>query len=75
MISHRRSPTVCVITTLDYDHVRILGNTLAEIAWQKAGIMKPGVPCVVSFDIGGEAIRVIEERAVEKQVFQRIIFE
>jgi folylpolyglutamate synthase/dihydropteroate synthase len=48
---------------------------LAEIAWQKAGIMKPGVPCVVSFDIGGEAIRVIEERAVEKQVFQRIIFE
>ncbi|KAH7727916.1 FolC protein [Aphelenchoides avenae] len=37
-----RNPVVCGITTLDFDHTSILGSTLAEIAWNKAGIMKPG---------------------------------
>jgi dihydrofolate synthase / folylpolyglutamate synthase len=39
-------PAVCVITSISYDHTRQLGNTLAAIAREKAGIVKPGVPVV-----------------------------
>ncbi|KAF0689699.1 Aste57867_18882 [Aphanomyces stellatus] len=38
------TPVVCGITALDYDHTRILGDTLDKIAKEKAGIIKPGVP-------------------------------
>ena len=37
---------VCGITTLDFDHMSILGNTLEEIAWHKAGICKSGSVCI-----------------------------
>ena len=39
-------PLVSVITSISYDHMRQLGNTLASIAREKAGIIKPGVPVV-----------------------------
>ncbi|KAH9588678.1 Mur ligase [Trypanosoma melophagium] len=39
------TPEVCVITALGLDHTEILGNTIDEIALEKAGIMKPGVIC------------------------------
>ncbi len=39
-------PTVSVINNISLEHTAFLGNTLAEIAYQKAGIMKKGVPCV-----------------------------
>ena len=42
------TPVVTVITSIDYDHISILGNTLKEIATEKAGIIKPGVPVVVA---------------------------
>jgi dihydrofolate synthase / folylpolyglutamate synthase len=41
------SPVVTAITTVGFDHQRYLGETLAEIAAEKAGIIKPGVPVVV----------------------------
>ena len=41
-------PVVCVITSISYDHMQILGNTLAEIAGEKAGIIKPGIPVVMA---------------------------
>lgn len=41
-------PLVSVITPIDYDHTSILGNSLAEIAREKVGIIKPGVPLVIS---------------------------
>jgi len=41
-------PIVSVITSLSYDHMQVLGNTLAQIAGEKAGIIKPGIPVVVS---------------------------
>lgn len=41
-------PLVTVITRLDLEHTATLGSTLTEIAWQKAGIARAGVPCVVS---------------------------
>jgi dihydrofolate synthase/folylpolyglutamate synthase len=41
------SPKVCVITSIDYDHCEILGDTLELITGEKAGIIKQGVPVVV----------------------------
>jgi dihydrofolate synthase/folylpolyglutamate synthase len=41
-------PAVSVITTIDYDHQQYLGNTLTEIAHEKAGILKPFVPAVIA---------------------------
>jgi dihydrofolate synthase/folylpolyglutamate synthase len=53
------TPAVAVITSLSLDHTAILGNTLPEIATEKAGIIKPGVP-VVSAPQAAEALAVIE---------------
>ena len=39
-------PRVCAITGVSYDHQQILGNTIREIAVEKAGIIKPGVPVI-----------------------------
>jgi len=41
-------PKVCVITSISYDHTLLLGNTLTQIAGEKAGIIKPKVPVVAS---------------------------
>jgi dihydrofolate synthase/folylpolyglutamate synthase len=58
-------PLVSVITSLSYDHTYLLGNTLAEIAREKAGIIKPGVP-VVSAPQPPEAAAVLEHIATER---------
>jgi dihydrofolate synthase / folylpolyglutamate synthase len=58
-------PKVSVITSLSYDHMAVLGNTLAEIAGEKAGIIKQGVP-VVSAPQTDEALQVLERIAKEK---------
>ena len=42
------TPEVCVITRVDYDHEKYLGNSLESIAGEKAGICKPGVPVVIA---------------------------
>ena len=55
-------PIVCVITPIDYDHQKWLGHTLAEIAGEKAGIIKQKIP-VVSAEQPEEAARVLEKRA------------
>ncbi|MEX2190720.1 MAG: folylpolyglutamate synthase/dihydrofolate synthase family protein [Bacteroidota bacterium] len=39
-------PLVSVITTVSLEHTELLGNSLRKIAYEKAGIVKPGVPCV-----------------------------
>lgn len=41
------TPELCLITNISYDHMQLLGDTLPQIAAEKAGIMKRGVPCVV----------------------------
>lgn len=55
-------PRVSVITGIDYDHMAFLGNTLAEIAANKAGIIKYKVPVVIG-RLSGAAAEVIAERA------------
>ncbi len=57
-------PLVSVITTVSYDHQAVLGDTLAAIAGEKAGIIKPGRTVVVS-NQSSEAFKVIEQRANE----------
>ncbi len=59
------TPKVSVITSLSYDHMAVLGNTLAKIAGEKAGIIKPEVP-VVSAPQTDEALEVLERIANEK---------
>jgi dihydrofolate synthase/folylpolyglutamate synthase len=63
---------VCLITNISFDHVKQLGNTLAAIAGEKAGIIKPGVP-VVSGVIVPEPRDVIAARVaeVDAPLFQR----
>jgi len=59
------TPTVTAITSIGLDHQHILGNTLGEIAFQKAGIIKHDVP-VVSGLSGGEAAEVIDRVARDR---------
>jgi dihydrofolate synthase/folylpolyglutamate synthase len=58
------SPIVTIITRIDFDHENFLGHSLKEIASEKAGILKPGVPLVLA-EQGAEAREVILARARE----------
>jgi dihydrofolate synthase / folylpolyglutamate synthase len=58
------SPEITVITSIGLDHQDRLGDTLAAIAREKAGIIKPGVPVVVG-SLPPEALHVVEQRAQE----------
>jgi dihydrofolate synthase / folylpolyglutamate synthase len=57
-------PFVSVITRVDFDHESFLGHSLAEIAMEKAGILKPGVPLILA-EQRPEALEVIRARATE----------
>ncbi|MDQ3171371.1 MAG: bifunctional folylpolyglutamate synthase/dihydrofolate synthase [Acidobacteriota bacterium] len=46
-------PIATAITAIDFDHQSLLGHTLAEIAGEKAGIIKPGVPVVLAPNVSG----------------------
>jgi len=59
------TPRVSVITSLSLDHTLVLGDTLAKIAGEKAGIIKPGVP-VVSSSQKDEALDVLAKIAGER---------
>lgn len=54
------TPQLCVITPVDYDHEAWLGKSLDSIAWEKAGILKAGVPAVIA-----------PQRVVARDVIQR----
>jgi dihydrofolate synthase/folylpolyglutamate synthase len=58
------TPRVTCITSIELEHTDRLGTTLAAIAGEKAGIVKPGVPCVVGA-LPEEALRVVRERAAQ----------
>lgn len=55
-------PLLCVITNISFDHTAFLGNTLAKIAGEKAGIIKKGVPVVIG-EHDEETRKVFEGRA------------
>lgn len=60
------TPILSIITNISLDHTQFLGNTLAEIAGEKAGIIKPGVPVIIGEDIP-ETRPVFEAKAKEMQ--------
>jgi dihydrofolate synthase / folylpolyglutamate synthase len=59
-------PEVSVITNIGYDHMNLLGNTLAEIAREKAGIIKKNIPVVIG-EFVPETLPVFEEVAASQQ--------
>lgn len=62
-----RHPELTVISSISYDHQAFLGDTLEEIAWQKAGIIKESCPVVLSENLD-EVCKVIEQEATKKKV-------
>lgn len=62
-----RHPELTVISSISYDHQVFLGDTLEEIAWQKAGIIKESCPVVLS-ENSDEVCKVIEQEATKKKV-------
>ncbi len=60
------NPEISVITSISFDHTEVLGNTLAEITAEKAGIIKPG-NMVVTSPQPDEAARVIEETCLSRE--------
>ncbi len=59
------TPLVSLITNISYDHQAMLGNTLPEIAGEKAGIIKPGVPVIIGQSQPAVAA-VFEAKAAEE---------
>jgi dihydrofolate synthase/folylpolyglutamate synthase len=60
------TPLASIITNIQFDHQKWLGETLASIAAEKAGIIKPGVPVITGTD-SPEALKVIESTARERR--------
>lgn len=59
------SPKVCAITNIQLEHCNVLGDTLEEIAFQKAGISKNGVPLIIGGQVSNPSvISVIKERSI-----------
>ncbi|MCO5605615.1 hypothetical protein L7F22_059798 [Adiantum nelumboides] len=67
-----RTPTVCGITSLGFDHMEILGYTLPEIAGEKAGIFKPGIPAFTVTQ-QKEAMNVLQNKASELDIRLQVV--
>ncbi len=59
------NPMVAVITSIDFDHMAFLGNTIEEIAFNKAGIIKPGIEVVLG-EMSAEAQKVMYQEAANQ---------
>src|SRR5262249_41802902 len=59
------TPLASVITNVQFDHQQWLGDTLVQIAYEKAGIIKPGVPVITAAE-DAEALRVIRDTAAKR---------
>lgn len=65
------APTVCAVTSLGVDHTAVLGKTVEEIAWHKAGIFKSATRSGKAFTVDTQvpsAMAVLEERATERSI-------
>lgn len=61
-----KKPLCSCITSISLDHVKILGDTLSQIAFEKCGIIKPGSPCVTFAQQSSDALCVIKAQAESK---------
>lgn len=64
-------PALAVITNIGFDHMEVLGDTLGKIAFEKAGIIKQGVPVITAAE-GEEALGVIGEVARQREAPLRL---
>ena len=62
------SPIASIITSIDYDHMEYLGDTLVKIAGEKAGIIKEGAPAIVG---SLASANTVEERQAMREVFEQ----
>ncbi len=60
------TPILSILTNVGHDHMDVLGDTLEKIAWEKAGIIKNGVPVVSAID-QPEALEVVHQVCTDKQ--------
>lgn len=60
------TPVLSLITNIGYDHVEILGNTLEKIAFEKAGIIKPHIPVIIS-QTQKETANIFKEQAYQNK--------
>jgi dihydrofolate synthase / folylpolyglutamate synthase len=67
-------PELSVITNIGWDHVDLLGNSLEKIAYEKAGIIKPGVPVVIG-EVRPETIPIFEQVSTERNSLMSIASE
>lgn len=67
-----RADKVCVITDLGLDHTEILGDTIEQIAWQKAGIIQPG-NAVLMLDQDAAAMEVVTRQAERQGADLRVV--
>jgi dihydrofolate synthase / folylpolyglutamate synthase len=63
-------PVLSVITSIDFDHMAYLGNSLEAIAYEKAGIIKPGVPVLIGPYAQPEEVFEKEAERVKSPLFQ-----
>ncbi len=59
------TPEVSLITNIGLEHTDLLGDTIEEIAFEKAGIIKPEIPVVVGSDMEPNAVEVVRKRALD----------
>ena len=57
---------MCIITNISFDHTQFLGDTLAKIAGEKAGIIKPGIPVVIGETTPETKLVFLQKAAAEK---------
>lgn len=58
------NPIISVITTIGFDHMDMLGDSLEKIAFEKAGIIKKNIPVVIGNSISNGALNVIQQKAI-----------
>lgn len=62
-------PEVCAISSIGFDHMEVLGSTLEQIAFEKAGIIKQGVPCVIGPTVVQDSVYV-RAKEMESKLIQ-----
>jgi len=67
------SPRACVITSVSYDHQNLLGNSLKEIAWHKAGIVKKESEVFTTSNLHPDAMEVLQRECEVKQAALHVV--
>lgn len=66
------TPVLSLVTNISFDHTQYLGDTLPKIAWEKAGIMKPSVPFVLSERMSADVLKVFKDRAAKLKTYMTV---